>query len=60
MDQRVRGAGGRRHAAVRVRRPVRRAAVPGLLRRAQEEYPLIAPAGQAKLETARLACTLAP
>ena len=39
MDQGVRGAGGREHAAVRVGRAVRRAAVPRLLRRAPQEYP---------------------
>lgn len=39
MDQGVRGAVGRRHAALRLGRAGRRAAVPGLRRRAQEEYP---------------------
>lgn len=39
VDQGVRGAGGRQHAAVRVGRAVRRAAVPRLPRRAAQEYP---------------------
>lgn len=39
MDQGVRGAVGRAAAAVRLGRAGRRAAVPGLRRRAEEEYP---------------------